>query len=224
MHGKQVLVAQKSLQQMEATQKVEAATVEARFEIERNELMAFKEKEGSENKRIRDNELKIRTMKQEIKDAFAQVQRNERLKRDPALSDQCAPGFMVYFAGSLEGALGIDDKKVIAKALKDQYCDLKDLSCLCDMKKRFKGRPLSSLGHVRSHLDCQCATKVKGRYKLPKNMDEVLASLGRHDLTSKKFKDALSESEAAVASGGPPAVGVSPTPLLSVPAAPPASV
>lgn len=185
---RKVLVAQKSLQQVEASQKVEASTVEARFEIERNELMGFQEKQKRESERVADNENRIRQMKSEVTDLFRELARREKLKRDPALSDACSPGFSVYFSLSMEQRLGRDDKRVIAKALKDQYCDLQDMTCLCDEKKKKKGdRVASPQGDVRSKVDCHCATKLPGTYKAPLTVDDMLRRLGHRDLVDGRM-------------------------------------
>lgn len=182
---RKVLVAQKALQQLEASQKVEASTVEARFEMERNEVMGLMEKKRMETQRVFEQEAKVAQLKQEINDMFRELQRRDMLKRDPALTDSCAPGFHIYFSVSVEQKLGRDDKRVVSKALKDQYCDLKDLSCLCDIKQKWKkNRPLSSLGSVRDRLDCNCATKLADRYRAPKDVDDLLVRLGHRNLVA----------------------------------------
>jgi hypothetical protein len=47
-----------------------------------------------------------------------------------------------------------DDKKVLAKALKDRHCQDKDLLCMCNMAK--KQNIKSILGKVNAGVDCEC--------------------------------------------------------------------
>ena len=156
----------------------------------------------------------------QISDVFREISRGEALKRDPALADACAPGFQIYFSQKIEQKIGRDDKRVLSKALKDQYCDMRDLTCLCDLKKKHNLNPQSIMGPVRSRVDCKCAIKIGGTYKAPKDVDEMLVRMGKRDLVKGAAADG--KDGAAAAGGGDAGLPAAGTPAQgSPPGAPP---
>jgi len=59
----------------------------------------------------------------DLENKIAEQKRNAR---DPASDDMCSPGFRIYFKTGKGVSLGSEDKRVIAKAMKEQYSKVKD--------------------------------------------------------------------------------------------------
>merc|ERR1711871_1554015 len=108
-----------------------------------------------------DEKEKIHELESKIESAKVTAARREQLLTDPnKFTDKCAPGFRVYWIGQSEGTMSWDDKKVMAKVLKDQYCNIPNMACVCDLSRK---QAHSVLGTVNAGLGCKCYEALPSR-------------------------------------------------------------
>ena len=150
-------LAEKANHGLTTTRKTEKKMIENQA-VKENKLW-----EDAENKKrfedglIQKDTVQLKEMRNEITDLENKIAEQKRNARDPASDDMCSPGFRIYFKPGPGVSLGSEDKRVIAKAMKEQYCDKKDLGCVCAVEKH----AASPVGNVLGGVHCKCAEGAK---------------------------------------------------------------
>jgi hypothetical protein len=150
-------LAEKANHGLTTTRKTEKKMIENQA-VKENKLW-----EDAENKKrfedgiIQKDTVQLKDMRNEITDLENKIAEQKRNARDPASDDMCSPGFRIYFKTGKGVSLGSEDKRVIAKAMKEQYCDKKDLGCVCAVEKH----AASPVGNVLGGVHCKCAEGAK---------------------------------------------------------------
>ena len=151
---RKVMLAQHALDRLNMARSIEENALKIRLKREREETdAAIKRKIQLKEKYLNEKE-KIHELESKIESAKVTAARREQLLTDPnKFTDKCSPGFRVYWVGQSEGTMSWDDKKVMAKVLKDQYCNVPNMACVCDLSKK---QAHSVLGTVNAGLGCKC--------------------------------------------------------------------
>lgn len=151
---RKVVLAQHALDRLNMARSIEENALKIRLKRERTETdAAIKHKIQLKEKYLTEKE-KIHELESKIESAKVTAARREQLLTDPnKFTDKCSPGFRVYWIGQSEGTMSWDDKKVLAKVLKDQYCNVPNMACVCDLSKK---QAHSVLGTVNAGLGCKC--------------------------------------------------------------------
>lgn len=138
-------------------------------------------------------ERKAHQLENEIRDAQVAIEKRQQLLTDPnRFTDACAPGFRVYFVGSAKDRMTYDDKKLLAKSLKDSHCKEENLLCKCDLSK--KRITKSILGKVNGGVDCEC---YAGLAKMVADAEKERLESGKLDSQVEREMEKLSAEGAA---------------------------
>jgi hypothetical protein len=152
---KKVKDAEAQVAALAKTRKIESETLESRIRREQEITDAAIEKQLTTQEKLSSEETKLEKIKHQLEQAEVAATKRKQLLVDPnRFTDSCSPGFRIYFNGEAKDRMTFDDKKVLAKGLKDRHCQDKDLLCMCDMAK--KQNIKSILGKVNAGVDCQC--------------------------------------------------------------------
>lgn len=192
---RKVVLAQNALDRLNKARQIEENALKIRLDRERSETdSAIKRKIKLQEKYEQEHE-KIQELKNKIESAAYTAKRREQLLTDPnKFTDKCAPGFRVYWTGTSQTVMSWDDKKVLAKVLKDQYCNKQNMVCTCDLSKK---QAHSTLGTVNAGLGCKCAEGIA------EQVAPVVDASGAGDASGSEGVDASgSEGEGTVGASG----------------------
>lgn len=159
---RKVVLAQNALDRLNKAREVEENALEIRLRREREATdAAIRHKIQLQEKYEKEHE-KIQELNNKIESAGILAHRREQLLTDPnKFTDKCAPGFRIYWTGTSQSIMSWDDKKVLAKVLKDQYCNQANMVCSCDLSKR---QAHSTLGVVNAGLGCKCVEGLAAEF------------------------------------------------------------
>jgi len=180
------------------TRKIESETLESRIRREQEITDAAIEKQLTTQEQLSNDEQKLERLQHAVKEAELAAKKRKELLVDPnRFTDSCSPGFRIYFNGQAKDRMTYDDKKVLAKALKDRHCTDVDLLCICDMAK--KQNIKSILGKVNAGVDCECYQGMSKEIREKENdRDEAENDKMKQDATKEEEKEKVEGDIATV--------------------------